>query len=64
MYSNGKIKWVGNKKKENELRMKGMQCIDTAFVYLKWVSAMWCIGIILFLIDTWYWRYLKQKSNL
>ena len=28
------------KKKENELRMKGMQCIDTAFVYLKWVSAM------------------------
>ena len=28
------------KEKENELRTKEMQCIDTAFVYLKWVSAM------------------------
>ena len=31
---------LGTKKKENELRTKEMQCIDTAFVYLKWVSAM------------------------
>ena len=26
--------------KENELKNKVMQCIATAFVYLKWVSAM------------------------
>ena len=41
-----------------------MWYIDIAFVYLKWVSAMWCIGILLFLTDALCWRYLKQKKSL
>ena len=41
-----------------------MWCIDIAFVYLKWVSAMWCKGILLFLIDAWCWWYLKQNLLL
>ena len=51
-------------KKKKELRKKVMQCIDIAFVYLKWVSTIWCIRILLFLIDAWCWWYLKQKSIL
>ena len=53
-------------KKKKELRKKVMQCIDIAFVYLKWVSTIWCIRILLFLIDVdvMCWWYLKQKSIL
>ena len=41
-----------NTTKEKELRKKVMWCIDIAFVYLNWASTMWCIGILLFLIDS------------
>ena len=51
-------------RKENELRKNVMWCTDIAFVYLKFTSAMWCIGIPLFLIDAWCWWYLKHKNSL
>ena len=41
-----------------------MWCIDIAFVYSKWVSTIWCIKILLFLIDAWCWWHLKQKKSL
>ena len=43
--------WKGTK--ENELGRTVMWCIDFAFVYLKWASAMWCLAIPLFSIDAW-----------
>ena len=32
------------KNKRNEFRKKVMWCVDIAFVYLKWVSAMGCVS--------------------
>ena len=55
------------KKKQKKMNLEKKRCdvcIDIVFVYLKWASAMWCIGISLFLINAWCWQYLKQKNNL
>ena len=46
---------MGNRRKENELREKVTWFVNSSFVYLKWVSAMWCIGVPLFLIYAWCW---------
>ena len=54
---------MGKRTKENKLRKKVMWCIDIAFVYLKWASVMWCIGIPLFLIDAWFWWYISKTEK-